>query len=83
MKVKFALPMLLAAMVGSSGCKTIRGIEQWKCDNWGLCHFGIKPSHKNHAPSASDQHNGADDCGCKNEKSLLTENQTRAPSSWR
>jgi hypothetical protein len=28
----------------SSGCGTMRGVEQWKCDNWGMCHFGTQPS---------------------------------------
>lgn len=23
----------------ANGCGAIRGIEQWKCDNWGMCHF--------------------------------------------
>lgn len=27
-----ALPLL-------SGCGTCRSVEQWKCDNWGWCHF--------------------------------------------
>jgi|694.fasta_scaffold20229_2 hypothetical protein len=22
-----------------TGCGAFRGIEQWKCDNWGMCHF--------------------------------------------
>lgn len=27
-----------------SGCGFLRNIEQWKCDNMGMCHFGITPS---------------------------------------
>jgi hypothetical protein len=27
----------------SSGCSMFRGIEQWKCDHWGVCHFGTAP----------------------------------------
>jgi hypothetical protein len=30
--VMLAVPML-------SGCGMCRSIEQWKCDNWGMCHF--------------------------------------------
>lgn len=27
-----------------SGCGVVRHVEQWKCDNWGICHHGIQPS---------------------------------------
>ena len=30
---------LLGMMSGLTGCGVFRGIEQWKCDNWGMCHF--------------------------------------------
>jgi hypothetical protein len=30
---------LLGMMSGLTGCGAFRGIEQWKCDNWGMCHF--------------------------------------------
>ena len=38
--------LLLLASLGasSSGCMALRNIEQWKCDNWGMCNFGTKPS---------------------------------------
>ena len=36
------LPLLSVVFVG--GCGALRGIEQWKCDNWGMCHFGVTPS---------------------------------------
>lgn len=26
-------------LVTSTGCQCIQQIEQWKCDNWGMCHF--------------------------------------------
>ncbi|MEI8211243.1 MAG: hypothetical protein WCI02_03790 [Planctomycetota bacterium] len=29
--------VILVAMTG--GCGAIRSMEQWKCDNWGMCHF--------------------------------------------
>jgi len=28
----------------STGCSLCRGIEQWKCDTLGMCHFGTVPS---------------------------------------
>lgn len=37
------LPPLLS-IVFLGGCGALRGIEQWKCDNWGMCHFGVTPS---------------------------------------
>ncbi len=37
--------LLLAGLFGASaGCSAMRSMEQWKCDNMGMCHFGIKPS---------------------------------------
>jgi hypothetical protein len=27
-----------------AGCQQVRNIEQWKCDNLGMCHFGIRPT---------------------------------------
>lgn len=30
--------------VSCTGCGTLRSIEQWKCDNWGMCMFGVQPS---------------------------------------
>ena len=27
------------ALTFSSGCQCVQQIEQWKCDNWGMCHF--------------------------------------------
>jgi hypothetical protein len=30
---------LLGMISGMTGCGAFRGIEQWKCDNWGMCHF--------------------------------------------
>lgn len=30
---------LLGMLSGLTGCGAFRGIEQWKCDNWGMCHF--------------------------------------------
>jgi len=49
MRSFFNLAVLTAVVGFASGCGTIRTIEQWKCDNMGLCHFGIRPS-------------GCDDC---------------------
>ena len=40
----FKIILILSAICLVSGCRTIRGVEQWKCDHWGLCHFGIKPT---------------------------------------
>jgi hypothetical protein len=46
--------LVLATIVlfAVSGCSAARSIEQWKCDNWGMCHFGIQPSQPC-GPSAS------------------------------
>lgn len=40
------LVLLSAGLTSVLGCSTFRSIEQWKCDNWGMCHFGIKPSQQ-------------------------------------
>jgi hypothetical protein len=43
-----SLVRLVAALAIVSvipGCGIVRSIEQWKCDNWGMCHFGIQPSN--------------------------------------
>jgi hypothetical protein len=34
--VRFALVLSLPLL---SGCGMCRSVEQWKCDNWGMCHF--------------------------------------------
>ncbi|MFM8570725.1 MAG: hypothetical protein ACKOAU_03915 [Pirellula sp.] len=39
MKNQIALLVLLIAFPLSVGCGMCRSIEQWKCDNWGMCHF--------------------------------------------
>ncbi len=38
---KRALACLSVGLVlcSMTGCGALRGIEQWKCDNWGMCHF--------------------------------------------
>jgi hypothetical protein len=41
-----------ALMISLSGCEAMRGVEQWKCDNLGLCCFGIRPSCQQGCPSA-------------------------------
>ncbi|TWU31360.1 hypothetical protein Poly41_62290 [Novipirellula artificiosorum] len=41
-QLKYTLASLL--LLSATGCGTIRGMEQWKCDNWGMCHFGTQPS---------------------------------------
>jgi hypothetical protein len=33
---------LLAIVSSANGCATVRSIEQWKCDNWGMCHFATQ-----------------------------------------
>ncbi len=90
MKANFALPLLLFAVLSGSGCKTVRNIEQWKCDNWGLCHFGIKPTPRNrphaHSYPLNEHHSGnhsghesGSDCGCNPPPSELQETQTQSP----
>jgi hypothetical protein len=42
---QFAILCLVGCIVATSaGCGIVRGIEQWKCDRLGMCHFGIQPS---------------------------------------
>lgn len=36
--------LIAGATTFLSGCGFLRNIEQWKCDNMGMCHFGITPS---------------------------------------
>ncbi|MEZ6092169.1 MAG: hypothetical protein R3C05_30045 [Pirellulaceae bacterium] len=38
------IAIALTTVLLLSGCGVMRGIEQWKCDTWGMCHFGIRPS---------------------------------------
>jgi len=38
------LNLLVLTPLVFSGCGVVRNIEQWKCDNFGMCHFGITPS---------------------------------------
>lgn len=61
--------LLVLALGCFPGCRTIRGIEQWKCDNWGMCHFGIKPTRPHAKVTASDgtvaEVPDSSDCGCK------------------
>jgi len=46
--MRFAINILLIlATVTCNGCRIGRGIEQWKCDNLGMCHFGTTPSTVN------------------------------------
>lgn len=66
MKAKFSAILIVIASICSSGCKTIRGMEQWKCDHWGLCHFGIKPSAVKKSNNSTLEVDGAD-CGCNGE----------------
>lgn len=39
MKTKFARMALILVLPSLSGCGMCRSVEQWKCDNWGMCHF--------------------------------------------
>ena len=36
--------LLCGVLYWSAGCSVFRGVEQWKCDNLGMCHFGTQPS---------------------------------------
>jgi hypothetical protein len=58
-----SLFLMLSACVSATGCKSIRNVEQWKCDNWGLCHFGIKPTRLAGTENPSSE-SLATDCGC-------------------
>jgi hypothetical protein len=29
----------LVSVASTSGCQCMQQMEQWKCDNWGMCHF--------------------------------------------
>jgi len=41
---KLSLLLLCTTPFFLTGCGVLRNIEQWKCDNMGMCHFGITPS---------------------------------------
>ena len=43
MRFTFGIFFLLVVAT-SGGCRMIRGVEQWKCDNLGMCYFGTSPS---------------------------------------
>jgi hypothetical protein len=36
--------LLALTPVTLTGCGFLRNVEQWKCDNLGMCHFGITPT---------------------------------------
>ncbi|TVQ00879.1 MAG: hypothetical protein EA381_06585 [Planctomycetaceae bacterium] len=40
----FSVSVVMLATCLSAGCGVVRNIEQWKCDNLGMCHFGTTPS---------------------------------------
>lgn len=44
MKTAVAGLLSLLLMVSSTGCACLYGIEQWKCDTFGCCMFGTRPS---------------------------------------
>jgi hypothetical protein len=33
------LGLVSVALVALPGCQCMQQMEQWKCDNWGMCHF--------------------------------------------
>lgn len=39
MKKQIAQVGLILAIPLLGGCGMCRSVEQWKCDNWGMCHF--------------------------------------------
>lgn len=51
---KLSLLILCTTPLFLTGCGALRNIEQWKCDNMGMCHFGITPS----MPSAQPWESG-------------------------
>ena len=50
--MRFASSTVLSLIVCSTtgGCSCLRSIEQWKCDNLGMCHFGTRPSNAFYPP---------------------------------
>jgi hypothetical protein len=42
--------ILVGLLCGTGGCSTLRSVEQWKCDHWGMCHFGTTPTPTASAP---------------------------------
>ena len=38
------LLIVAGLLCGTGGCSTLRNVEQWKCDHWGMCHFGVQPT---------------------------------------
>ena len=45
MKRLLLLVVLAVGVLPALGCGLIRRTEQWKCDNLGLCFFGMQPSN--------------------------------------
>ena len=37
-------------MFAASGCQSIRRFDQWKCDKYGICMFGVQPSCRQVCP---------------------------------
>ena len=46
------LALTLLALSACTGCNSVRNFEQWKCDRYGMCHFGITPSAPSVPPAA-------------------------------
>lgn len=45
MRQSIVVILLAMSVLPATGCGIFRATEQWKCDNLGLCWFGIQPSH--------------------------------------
>ena len=71
MRFRKPIAVLLLAFLVAPGCRTVSGVEQWKCDNWGMCHFGIKPSKMRSRSTNATPHGtrvpneSTNDCGCR------------------
>lgn len=60
MRKLLILVMLATALLPATGCGVFRATEQWKCDNLGLCLFGMRPSNNNDCPCNATGNQGGD-----------------------
>jgi hypothetical protein len=52
--------LLWGVLSCSCGCSAFRNVEQWKCDHWGMCHFGTQRAAA--APALPPPVQGPDYC---------------------
>ena len=40
------MSIYVVILFAASGCNAIQRLDQWKCDNYGICPNGVQPSHQ-------------------------------------